>query len=580
VIDYIVTLIRQKNIKVLGLLETVGSQGSRIAKLLGDALPGWQVLLSSGQRHSSRHERYLILWDATPGSGILNLQQAPIDNPSTCWLHSTIDDMALSDFFNAVGWNRAEQMECFNTLYRSGYLANMQEVLNNEDTTIKKLSAKRPLPLDIFIPDDSSDEEDDGYEDEGYDSGEEFKTVPGPRLKQTTVLVELPADQAKGTFSYRVNGDEWQNLRTDPDLELNLFDKDKQPTQLGLNPAQLTQLKNILIQTDIVTFPDQESRSPLLLNLLIGTDPGPAAVLTIGLFHAPNPDDNGVLLGNKSIRLKFPGINNLASCNAFLGDNNVLIMGDFNVETPEVAAGLNVVQYDKRDLESEGFGYWPTRSIPLENPFESITGFPVGARALLPNNELTSIKVFRSVISEQAPTNFANAAITYKSQPYDKFFFKADRTQMSATNATVVDLVQIMDASTNGVNGSVYNRTIARQGMKMYKSKLNDLMVYTISENVGGDTWTQNKSQYIPDSVPLGSTVEDRRQQFAYLQAQADYENYRALVDTIQNAENLLSAIKPPTYDVPHSQVVSFFTYESLTHHLPIMVDINVPDPT
>ncbi len=588
-IDYIKTIIVQKEIKIVALLEVTGSQCDHLISFFKPALPGWKFAYTSPQRHKTKHERYIVMWDENPNSGIVGLNENPANNPSASWLYRIFDDNTMAAFFKSIGWenNRVKQIQCFNTLATSGYITELEKVRQLEKDAVATKKRKR-------IEFDENSDDDDGDEDGPFlpSSKEKRVAVPGGSDNSSGGIVmtkknyePLPDDQGVLSFSYLVDGARWNILNSVAGSTLELKDGSGNPVDLGLTALQLQMLKNVLVMTDLIGFPDKTSRSPFIVNFILSDNSGKNYPLMIAAMHAPNPTDNNKDQFDKTVtKMKYAAINNLSMCTPFEKVDNFLLMGDFNVTNDEAAAPAKAIEYKKCDPAREklAYGFWPMKPILLAKPFTNIINAPINAKSLFdtippPVESKTSLQTNKKVFLNLAPTNFSDNTFEYLSEAYDKFFFKGIPAQVKAGIPQVVDLVAITDQSGAAKDQSPYNPTIAASAMSLYKTKLNIAKIEKWTEKtLGGKAWTKFQRKMLPDKYVTMEPVA-KRAKIAEIAATEKHEAVENLATIINNSSRLLREINDkPEMTVPTKRIYAFMAYSKLSDHLPIMVELNI----
>ncbi|WP_183573678.1 hypothetical protein HDF18_08035 [Mucilaginibacter sp. X5P1] len=241
----------------------------------------------------------------------------------------------------------------------------------------------------------------------------------------------------KKTTTYRVNPAIWQAMQSGTPVAFNLTINPNPP--IAFNPAQLSQMSQILAQLDVLRFISYGDRSPYLINLNLDAKP-----LTIALYHAPGPQDPTRFEAINNIGMSFP----LAATGS-----NTLLMGDFNISTAQltkqarayqrapVAGNPNAVNFSAKS---------PQQLVTVYNP---ITAAPLNTnQALLPSPTYTSLSA--KFLPNTAPLKDTEANI------YDNFYFRQSTT--AANQLTVVaNSAKIAAPLATYYPGTTFNAPIA-----------------------------------------------------------------------------------------------------------------------
>ncbi len=582
-LEYIKTVLETYSIDVLILLEAVGSTGDNVAFQLSYILKNWKYKISSGQRAESRRERYIIFWRETPQNGIMGLTPQPEKDFPSCWLYSTVDDNSLKNFFDSVGWgnNRNKQVDLYNTLVTSGYIAKLIDVNSNIQEEIKTVLKKRKRR--------------DNGEDEPFipERPKPKRKRRAPRASGSTVASAsitytsadtLAYDALKYSFNYSITGSGYNRLANEKE-DLYLIDELGNPKNLGLTTTQLTKLKNILININLIKFGTEQARSPFLVSLDLKKNSTTFPFL-IAAFHAPNPTESQTEFKVKT-KLKYAAINNLSECPALTSSLNLLIAGDFNVSYKETTSAVTTFEYEFYDVNGatpgsgkEDYGYWPSTRLNLANPYINIEQEPIEAPSVLGVDEKTSIKDALGVLGRYSKSNFAYSNFDYLKETYDKFFFRSKGTnRLKEGSNSVVDLVAIMNKQNDVMadeENSIYDEDIAQAGMRYFKSNLSQSVITEKVKQIGGKDYAKLLLDIVPSKYIAceNSPVNAKRIEIEYLKKQQITKKETELVNMVENSLDLLVALQPKTVIVPANSYLSFFAYAGFSDHLPIYMDI------
>lgn len=220
------------------------------------------------------------------------------------------------------------------------------------------------------------------------------------------------------TRTLRVVPERWEALdaMTTPSVTLS--------SGPGLTARQRKQVAEILLDADILRFTSYAERSPFLGQFLVGH---PGQQLLVGVFHAKGTSDP----------FRGDGINVIGLSRLAAGADNLLLMGDFNIHDPN--AHLSTGREFARQNSHGVFGFSEVQPRTYHPVFAPIVGAPLNAPDLLAPNTLTTTK------EAYLPDNTAsNAALAHT---YDKFFFRGANNGITAANATLVNLLEQMDPS-------------------------------------------------------------------------------------------------------------------------------------
>lgn len=583
--EYIASVVRLNQIKILAILEVLGAGGTQVAQYIKTALgDDWDYVISSVQRHNERKERCIVFWDKSDGSGIAGLKTDAADNPASHWTYGHVDDNSLNQFFETVGWrnDREKQIQCYNGLVYGGYLKDL--------VTAKKTNADKNRERDtaaqlkeIYIYEEatySDDEIEEPPRKRRKPNKRRSKKKSGSRLYVNDDIVSSALPNF--TFSYRIDGNKWKAMK-DENEDIVLKDENGAINTTLLTDDQLKLLRTNLVQTDILTFGDTNERNPFLVNFNIKDENGDLVHLLIVPFHASNP--KRALNINESTTMKFSAINNMADCVPFQKNITMLLGGDTNVNAFESVNSCRIYKFEKKELDGE-YRYWPTVPDTLPNPFINITTNKINASALPMGNgqdAVSSIKDIDVALSNYNPDVLNDINYNYKSEAYDKFFFKTSTNQIVAKNTKVLDLILIMNHQKAALAGSVYNTDLAVAGVRFFKSRWSDEFAIAKVNTIGAGIYTENLSLFVPDEdLAMRNTVDAKRREINAFKRNVpkSRDAIKKKADVMLNTLNLITSFNNARYTVPENQFIAFFVYSSISDHFPIITEIGQPAPT
>lgn len=199
------------------------------------------------------------------------------------------------------------------------------------------------------------------------------------------------------TKEFRVNPDKWLALSTGANV---VFPPPQTPFVAGLTPANLTRLKNKLLDVDILKFTKYGDRSPFMLQLLVGPNLN-STPLTIVLAHQ---------LGTSN-PLRFDSINIMALNRVLIANAQagqaMILMGDYNVAAHQMKMDVSVYG---RSWSQNSYGLNKAKPPQTNRIFAPILAWPNSVDLL--GDQATSLT--RGFLANGSPP--ANAL----SSAYDK----------------------------------------------------------------------------------------------------------------------------------------------------------------
>jgi hypothetical protein len=333
IFQYIVDVIKQNDISIIGIMEISGQEGRYIVKKMKKyLLPDIWEGVSSTRQQRGNYEEYVYLWKTASVTGrtsvstgiSLNTNKDSINGPSPASLSGIIDDNSMYFIFN-----------------------NKPSGVTDED---------------IY---------------QALDSNNYIKNV------------NVASDQQS---KYRVVGTAWDELENDDeDIELEVG-KSGSKRKVQLDEDQNEAIKNVLIDTDILLFPTTTDRSPFFLNLNLQSGANLYPIL-MTLYHAPKPAEGKNATTLRKHNKVFEGINNLGECEPMINAEHLLLMGDFNVceNDRKVARSKGLAHQYTKTQSGNSFVFKKTGAYIPQDVFASITGKRVKAKMLIGDSVCTTI---------------------------------------------------------------------------------------------------------------------------------------------------------------------------------------------
>jgi hypothetical protein len=357
----------------------------------------------------------------------------------------------------------------------------------------------------------------------------------------------------------RVLPDAWNTLNqmAQPQVQWS----NKAPPPGGLTTADERDIAATLLDVDILRFNTYGDRSPFLVNLLVGTQPRPLAIV---LLHAPGPQDR-----IRTDAINIIGLSRPAGRAAAGG--NLLVMGDFNIAANQ--GNLTARVYGRFTNPNHQFVF--AQAVPAQYAlvFAPIAGGPLNAPDLLPNIRTSLVNAY---LADNSPLNAVLA------NTFDKFFFRG-AAAMNQANPRVINLVDVMNAASAN-----YNAPIAKSGLSFFRA-LRGLKFLAEQDKTLQRNWTKRDKDVtrltkqlngivakiaaagpLPGNSPLilrRNTVQNSLN----TATQA-----RAAIQTQRNALAAMNAVVINfALDSPTGVGTALTTYRfAVSDHLPITVDL------
>jgi hypothetical protein len=379
--------------------------------------------------------------------------------------------------------------------------------------------------------------------------------------------------------AYRVVPDKWKELSNNGSIDFGKTSGNKSRNP-GLDNDQMEILKNILLNTDIILFPNKSERSPFLLSMNIESVPGTFKQLYISMLHCPGPPKSTAESTIKSC-VVLPAIANMALCTPLINADNLLMMGDFNiskeVQKAAVYKGYGTVQV-------KGEWVFGPDSYSFKRPvdfFSVLTNAPLSVSDLMGNLVDTSLSPRKMAKVDRSE---------YKVNPYDKFFFKSkkgdftDKDSTNITTARAVDLIQVMDFYNFGQ--PFFNENISKCGMKFLRSRFTQKELTNTLEglNVGVKRkreereLLESKKKKYEFSAKQTTTCNAKSKRVAIAQTniQLTDKQIEEIEEDIKELDVLIQQFKMTTYKMPVGTASAFVVYRLISDHLPISVELTV----
>lgn len=356
--------------------------------------------------------------------------------------------------------------------------------------------------------------------------------------------------------AYRVIPAKWSALKDGASIDFGV-DRNNKSRNPGLNAAQMAILKDILIFTGIVLFPNKDERSPYLKYFTLGTN-NPVQML-FSVLHFPGPD--------KTV-LK-PAIANLTLCDALVKSPNVLIMGDFNVMR-EKQMKQSFSQYQvAKNPKTKQWEFSVKELRKVADFFTVLTGTPLFATDLMGNLVNTSL----------SPRKMAKVdREEYRVNPFDKFFFKAQ--SVTSSDAHCIDLIGVMNYS----KAELYKKAVAQSGMKFLRGKyskaeLNTVVVFgniLVKRKMAEQEEIAAKKQKLEaeSTKKKNSAVATKRLAAQNSKTKTIQEQIDELQEDLEEMELLIEQLELATTTVPTTTAAAFVVYRIISDHLPIAVTL------
>jgi hypothetical protein len=599
-LKFIKTVIDIEKPDVVAIMEILSSKGTFMGKEIKAKLPDtWKVQESSPQRHISRHEQYLYLWNESPAGtpGI----EGPLETdyaPSPCWTYGVVDNNSLSSFFKSLGSldTADKRKEIFLSLKQNQYIELERSVDKNALESFKtSVAALKEGDADYIFSEDPPGSSDD--EEGDPEEPDNLEDIVLPKSRTTTSLAkQKEVDYTSVYITYRLNAEYWNDM-VNEDATFVLEDSSGKETLLGMSEDQVEDLGEKLKLIDIVLFPSVMERGPFLLQLNLKDTANADFPLLLGVLHAPAPgkeseveaevkedlgtkrkaEEEGGTKSKTTNQSKFEAINNLALCTPFKNATNLLLMGDFNLTGVESTLRVYDVPVYERARFSDGkYKFGKTmKTETLNTGFEKITG-TLKATDLIGPAIQTSIKTQQSAatMSSYNPAGWGNLPADYTANPYDRFFLRKQPTNFDSNQAQLVDLIAKMMPG-----NAALNPNLAEAGMKFlrWNARLDfiDKAIEALQKTQTDLQKLNPKGAFVDKNTKTPTKSPELKRQKALVNAaQTNQQKIAAIDNQILFLNNLKAVLNDPTKTAPTNNITAYIAYSLLSDHLPISVNI------
>jgi hypothetical protein len=338
----------------------------------------------------------------------------------------------------------------------------------------------------------------------------------------------------------------------------------------ALSQDQLVSLTNVLIATDIIQFPTANDRPPFLLNLSLTNTDYDEVTLLLSILHAPGPQEEK----------RFSAFYNQRLSSAFQKATNLLVMGDFNINGPD-RENASFLEYDRLKNEEGDITFGPVSSSKVfKDPFSALLSPPIFAEDLLGDDVKTSIK------DPSSEVTFEN----YKSEAYDKFFFKSTSPFQPLTHDNTAGCVDMALAMyPDAPEKDLYSEELAKLGVRYYKTRATEDEITKVLNNIRqkkkrkAASQAKNKKNVKKRLVSQRSTigpgsVNSKRNEADTILIDTGDAELLMIDDTINTVSDAVAMLKPATVQIPPNFNTFLTVYGAISDHMPICVMLTLND--